>query len=210
MNLGEFEWRCASSVLPSAIGAFLFNFPFLLGQYDQGSSRKMGVSPHDLEIFLLTFLDWPSFHLADSFFMFWMPFKKLWDMYSSYLFSLMTMQKDSDCQFQAQQNAGRIDMVILLSIRMLFWIRRCCEKDYESCVIVFYATISFRMCMFQIFARKSVRFRMWTKSLTQIRSFLKLCCLIRFVFWILSGRLLRNKVIQKHATPPLVLKQLQE
>ena len=34
-------------------------------------------------------------------------------------FMLMTMQKDSDRQLQARQNAGRIDMVILLSIRML-------------------------------------------------------------------------------------------
>ena len=37
-------------------------------------------------------------------------------------------------------------------------IRRFCEKDYESGVIVFYAASSFRMCMFQIFARKSARF----------------------------------------------------
>ena len=162
MNLEEFEWRCASSVSRSAIGAFLFNFPCPVGQCDQGSSRKMWVSSCALEIFLFTFLDWPYFHLADYLFLFWMPFKKLWDMY----FTLTTMQKDSDRQFQARQNAGRIDMVILLSIRMLCWIRRCCDKEYESSVIVFYTTSSFRMCMFQIFACKSAQFRMWTKSTT--------------------------------------------
>ena len=94
-----------------------------------------------------------------------MPFGS-YEMYSNYFFTLTTMQKDSDRQFQTRQNAGRIDMVILLSIRMLCGILRCCEKDYESGVIVFYATSSFRMCMFQIFARKSARFRMWTKSIT--------------------------------------------
>ena len=166
MSLEEFVWRCASSASPSATWAFLFNFPCPVGQCDQGSSRKMWVSSRALEIFLFTFLDWPDFHFADYLFLLWMPFKKLWDMYSNYFFTLTTMQKDSDRQFQAWQNAGRIDMVILLSIRMLCGIRRCCEKDYESGVIVFYATSSFRMCMFQIFARKSARFRMWTKSIT--------------------------------------------
>ena len=80
-------------------------------------------------------------------------------------FALTTMQKDSDRQFQARQKVGRIDMVILLNIRRMCGICRCCETNYESCVIVFYATSSFRMCMFQIFARKSVQFRMWTKSI---------------------------------------------
>ena len=87
-------------------------------------------------------------------------------MHSYYFFTLTTMQKDSDRQFQERQKAGRINMVILLSIRMMCGIRRCCETNYESCVIVFYATSSFRMCMFQIFACKSARFRMWTKSIT--------------------------------------------
>jgi len=75
------------------------------------------------------------------------------------------MQKDSDHQFQVLQNAGRIDMVILLSIRMLCGIRRFCKKDYERGVIVFNATSSFRKCMFQIFACKSAQFLMWTKSI---------------------------------------------
>ena len=44
-------------------------------------------------------------------------------MYSDYFFTLTTMQKDSDRQFQARQNAGRIDMVILLSISL-----GCCAE----------------------------------------------------------------------------------
>ena len=161
MDLKEFVGRCASSASSSAIWAFLFNFPCPVGQCGQGSSRKMWVSSRALEIFLFTFLDWPYFHLAEYLFLFWMPFKKLWDVDSNNFFALTTMQKDSDRQFRARQKAGRIDMVILLSIRMMCGIRRCCEANYENGVIVFYATSSFRMCMFQILARKSVR-----KSLT--------------------------------------------
>jgi len=166
MNLENFAWRCASSVSPSATWAFLFNFPCPVGQCGQGSSKKMWLSSRALEIFLFTYLDWPDFHLAEYWFLLWMRFKKLWDMDSSYLFTLTTMQKDSDRQFQVLQNASRIDRVILLSIRMLCWIRWCCGKDYESGVIVFYATSSFRMCMFQIFACKSILFRMWAKSIS--------------------------------------------
>ena len=133
MDLEEFVWWCASSVSPSATWAFLFNFTCPVGQCDQGSSRKMWESSRALEIFLFTFLDWPDFHLAEYLFLLWMPFKKLWDMYSSYLFTpLTTMQKDSDRQFQERQNASRINMVILLSIRMLCWIRWCCEKNMKT------------------------------------------------------------------------------
>ena len=115
MNLDEFEWQCESSVSPSAIWAFMFNFSCPAGQCDQGSSRKMWVSLRALKILMFTFLDWPDFHFVDYLFLFWMPFKKLWDLYSSYFFMLTTMKKDSDRQFQARQNASRIDMVILLS-----------------------------------------------------------------------------------------------
>ena len=68
MNLKNLSCWCAKSASPSAIGAFLFNFPCLLGQCDQGSWRNMWVSLRALEIFLLTFLDWPDFHLADYWF----------------------------------------------------------------------------------------------------------------------------------------------
>ena len=166
MKLKESELLCASSASPRAIWAFLFNFPCPVGQCDQGSWRKMWVSSCALEIFLFTCLDWPDFHFAEYLFLLWMSFKKLWDMDSSYIFMLTTMQKDSDRQFQERQNASRIDRFILLSIRMLCGIRQCCGKNYENGVIVFYATSSYGMCMFQIFASKSAQFRMWTKSLT--------------------------------------------
>ena len=51
-------------------------------------------------------------------------------------------------------------------VQMLCGIRRCCETTYENGGIVFYATRSFRMCTFQIFALESVRLRMLKKSLT--------------------------------------------
>ena len=50
--------------------------------------------------------DTTDFHFAEYLFLLWMPFKKLWDMYSNYFFTLTTMQKDSDRQFQARQNAS--------------------------------------------------------------------------------------------------------
>ena len=105
-----------------------------------------GLSP---DVFLLTFLQRPNFHLADYLFLFWMPFKKLCGMYSSNFFTLTTMQKVPDHQFQEWQTASRINMLILLSIRMLCWIHRCCGKNYENCVTIFYATSSFRICMFR-------------------------------------------------------------
>ena len=105
MSLKEFVWRCASSVSPSAIWAFLFNFPCPVGQCDQGSSRKMWVSSCALEIFLFIFLDWPDFHLADYWFLLWMPFKKLWYMDSNYFFTLTMVQKGSDRLFQGETRA---------------------------------------------------------------------------------------------------------
>ena len=137
-------------------------FQLEIFQFKQGPTNAWKISV----IQNLTFLDRPDFHLADYLFLFWMPFNKLWDMYSSYLFTLTTMQKNSDRQFQEQQNTSRINMSILLSIRMLWWIRWCCEKNYENGVIVFYAKISLRLCMFHIFARNSVWLCIWTKSIT--------------------------------------------
>ena len=61
-------------------------------------------------------------------------------------------------------------------------IRRCSEKNYENGAIVFYATSSFRICLFHIFARKIVHIRMWTKSITLNKERLDLCCLSIFVF----------------------------
>ena len=102
----NFEGRCESSVSPSATWAFLFNFPCPVGQCVQGSSRKMWVSSRALEIFLFTFLDWPNFHFAEYFFLFWMPSKMLCGMDSNYFFALTMMRKDSDRQFQARQKAA--------------------------------------------------------------------------------------------------------
>ena len=87
-----------------------------------------------------------------------------------YVFKLLFHADDDAKGFRSSISSAakswRIDMVILLGIRMLCGIRQCCEKDYENGVIVFHATSSFRMCMFQIFACKSAWFCMWTKSLT--------------------------------------------
>ena len=155
MNLEVFEWRCASSVSHSAIWAFLFNFPCLLGQCDRGSLSKMWVSSRALEIFLLTFFYWPDFHHADYLFLSWIPFKKLWDEDSTYLFALTTMQKDSDLQFQARQKASIIDMVILLSIRMRCRMRQCCEKIMKTVSLSFTQQVAFEGVCFRFLLVKA-------------------------------------------------------
>ena len=146
MDLKEFVWRYASSVSPIATWAFLFNFPCPVRQCDQGSSRKMWVSLHALEIFLFTFLDWPNFHLAEYFFLLWMPFKNLWDTYSNYFFTLTTMQKESISRAakreQNQHGHPAQHQDALLNSSML----RNLTFLYENGVIVFFATSSFRMC----------------------------------------------------------------
>ena len=106
------------------------------------------------------------FIFADYLFLLWMHLKKLWDMYSTYFFSLALMQKDSDRHLQERRNASRVDMLILPSMMMRRGIGRCCENNLENGVIVFYVKSSFRMCMFHILACQCVWFRMWTKSLT--------------------------------------------
>ena len=152
MNLEEFEWRCASSISPSAIWAFLFNFLSPVGQCVQGSSRKMWVSSRAIlaaiEIFLFTFLDWPYFHLADYWFLFWMPFKKLWDMYSNYFFHADDGAKGFRSSISSAAKRGQNRNVTLLSIWMLCWIRRCCEtKLWKRCHCLL-ATSSFRIRIF--------------------------------------------------------------
>ena len=168
MNLEEFEWRCARLLAlfrPARLEPSCLIFSAQQDKVSKDLQEKCEYHFALSKYFFLHFFYWPGFHLADYYFLFWMPFKKLWDVYSNHVFTLTTMQKDSDCQFQGRQNASKIEMVILLSIRMLCGIRRCCETTYENGVIVFYATSSFRMCMFQIFTSKRVRFSMWTKSL---------------------------------------------
>ena len=168
MSLEEFVWRCASSASPSATWAFLFNFPCPVGQCDQGSSRKMWVSSRALKIFLFTFLDWPDFHFAEYLFLSWMPFKKLWDMDSNYFFCADDDAKGfrSSISSAAKRGQNRHGHPAQHQDAVRTWIRRFCNKDYESGVIVFCTTSSLRMCMFQIFASKSVLFRIWTKSIT--------------------------------------------
>ena len=79
------------------------------------------------------------------------------------------------------------------------------RKDYENGIIVFYATSSSRMYMFQIFACKKRPIPHVDKIHNpKLGCCFKLCCPLRFAFWILSSCLLRNKVSQKHAAPPLV------
>ena len=81
-----------------------------------------------------------------------------------YVFKLLFHADDDAKGFRSSVSSAA--KRILLSIRMLCWIRQICEEDYESGVIVFNATSSFRMCMFQMFAHKSAQFSMWTKSLS--------------------------------------------
>ena len=118
--------------------------------------KNVSIIGHFLNISVDILLAELIFIFADYLFLFWMHFKKLWDMYSTYFFSLVRMQKDSDCQLEERRNARRINMLILPSMMMWRGIGRCCENNLENGVIVFYVKSSFRMCMFHVFACQSV------------------------------------------------------
>ena len=165
MNLEEFEWRCASSASPSAIWAFLFNFSCPVGQCVQGSSRKMWVSSRALEIFLFAFLDWPDFHFAQYLFLVWMPFKKLWDMYFCYFSRWRWCKRIQIVNFKRGKTRAELTCSSCSALGCCVELVDVAEKIMKTVSLSSTQPVALE-CVFQIFARKSVRFRRWTKSLT--------------------------------------------